>query len=1175
MEKTEVAYQVAPSRILRFWHKVEFFLPFDLQQVLDSKDAEWSVRRFSASQLRNGGADSLWRPRLPAGRRITGFEVYLGVFDKSELGEVTLRVVHEALTPDEEYEQEERGELEGPTCFARLKVNADGEPMLEEVSVSTVPWALGRIQRHGLHGLDFDAFLAGVETLKGDLGNFGAQRVPTNTSDEDGTVAGSADTPPLTGSDLAALLEVFYNWAGHRPEQQDHGAPVIVIRTLSVEDRAGKEAASSAQAQKSGTSPAQSAIVDEETDALEEDEAESAADAEPEIDILNSFYAKDIARAIASLERGEACPALERYLTPVQTASKLDLYRVEGRKHILAALAPDRLNTGHWPEEPQHAMSLMQQFALNSLFDELGEEGLFSVNGPPGTGKTTLLRDVFAENITRRARVLAGLEAAGDAFERDAVTVDFNGEQPCRIAPLRSDLTGYEMVVASSNNAAVENISRDLPKTRALGKSAWRDEQGKARIGYLKQVACNVAAKTGKGEYADLDVDNEPWGLIACALGKQANRRAFAERLRFDGQGSEQPPKGFNPERHQSLWSWRKRYQGPSFTEAREAFRKADQAVAQRQARLSRYAQLCTELQGMTLERFTAEATQTERRTREASDAAQTAVDGLGAELSLCDRQLAVLREEACLIEQERPWRWLRWLQRARDQKYRAELAHNRQQQRQWLTRRREADVRREEIQRQLQHAKAAHTRAQRELAARQHEWQALQTEWRSLSATFVQARGPDSADALEETRWQIDGLWRDDELNRLRSELLVAALGLHEAWLAEVLQKGGRFGSNLIAIGHLLSGKRLLQTEHALAIWQSLFLIVPVVSTTFASFANQFRGIGPNALGWLFIDEAGQAVPQAAVGALWRARRAVVVGDPLQIEPVFTVPIKLIEALAQSSGLPSDAKVEPHRTSVQVLADAGNPLGTCVGSGEDVRWIGSPLRVHRRCVDPMFSIANAIAYEGKMIFFAPDDPAKRLPPPDSLNTGESSWVHVPGKTQHKQVVMQQIELVHKALVSLYRRTGELPPVYVISPFRRIKDELIRRIVNLENWEVGAMPRRGDLRKWCREHIGTVHTFQGKEESIVWMVLGCDERTRGAAGWAAGKPNLLNVALTRAKHRFFTIGDANLWGELPHFMAAHSKVLPRIEPEVFLTRLEKSMRGDEADVVDVATLTEA
>jgi len=96
---------------------------------------------------------------------------------------------------------------------------------------------------------------------------------------------------------------------------------------------------------------------------------------------------------------------------------------------------------------------------------------------------------------------------------------------------------------------------------------------------------------------------------------------------------------------------------------------------------------------------------------------------------------------------------------------------------------------------------------------------------------------------------------------------------------------------------------------------------------------------------------------------------------------------------------------------------------------------------------------------------------------------------------------------------------------------------------------------KSTLIKWCNQNIGTVHTFQGKEERIVWMVLGCDSQSEGSIEWASGKPNILNVALTRAKQHFFVIGDIRLWGRKRYFQDALID-LPEISEEEFLRRIK-------------------
>ena len=440
-----------------------------------------------------------------------------------------------------------------------------------------------------------------------------------------------------------------------------------------------------------------------------------------------------------------------------------------------------------------------------------------------------------------------------------------------------------------------------------------------------------------------------------------------------------------------------------------------------------------------------------------------------------------------------------------------------------------------------------------------QAAWSSKELEWARIREEFADLKLPDKLSDLRADVFQKNGLWHDNELARLRSSLFASALALHEAWLAEVSKKrpGGAvsFHDNIWAIKNLLSNKRPDDRSHVALIWQSLFMIVPVVSTTFASFANQFRDLEASSLGWLFVDEAGQAVPQAAVGAVWRAQRAVVVGDPRQIEPVFTLPSRFISTLAELSRHTMDGFYAPQRASVQRLADDANRYGTYLSNGEEAPiWIGSPLRVHRRCIEPMFSWSNRIAYSNRMVFGLGSREKPNGPPIYC----ESMWIDIKGRTGRQQAVPEQTQFVTELLVHLYQQDGKMPSLYVISPFRAIKNELTRMLKEAD-WTRErsdlAAPKKKELNKWCAERVGTVHTFQGKEEDTVLMVLGADSEHPGAVEWASSKPNILNVALTRAQRRFFLIGDRQLWA-VGSFRVFEEK-FPSMRSDEFLGIVQK------------------
>lgn len=323
-------------------------------------------------------------------------------------------------------------------------------------------------------------------------------------------------------------------------------------------------------------------------------------------------------------------------------------------------------------------------------------------------------------------------------------------------------------------------------------------------------------------------------------------------------------------------------------------------------------------------------------------------------------------------------------------------------------------------------------------------------------------------------------------------------------------------------------------------ALFQALNLLTPVISSTFASVGRMFEDvqIGEDPLfGLLIIDEAGQAVPYAALGALARSRRAMIVGDPSQIEPVITGDVKELRvALGKRVLLPFKGDM----ASVQRLADAVNPYGHLRSNGEDDQWIGCPLVVHRRCISPMFDISNEISYQGSML----NETANlKKDVADSFYLKSSQWINVAGSERGNRdhYVDSQgdrvYEIVEDAFIKAVtaakkkdRESGKskgrvIPSLYIISPFKTV-------VRGLQNRLLSARPEVVDKDAWkvfVKQNIGTVHTFQGKEAHQVIFVLGCDTSRSCEGAIKFVNPNIVNVAASRAKYRLYVIADYAAW----------------------------------------------
>jgi len=258
----------------------------------------------------------------------------------------------------------------------------------------------------------------------------------------------------------------------------------------------------------------------------------------------------------------------------------------------------------------------------------------------------------------------------------------------------------------------------------------------------------------------------------------------------------------------------------------------------------------------------------------------------------------------------------------------------------------------------------------------------------------------------------------------------------------------------------------------------------------------------------------------------MWRSKRVVAVGDPLQLEPVVTVLHTTQVALARYHNV-ADTWL-PGRTSVQGLADRVTSLGTWLPGPDDSQvWVGAPLRVHRRCDSPMFDVVNSAVYAGLMIH---GTPARNQP----LTVGASTWIDVTSADADGHWIPAEGNVALQILDDLRRLGVDPSQIMAISPFRDTARQLGRLLD-------GRYPIVQ----------GTVHTAQGKEADVVLFILGGNPAKPGARRWAASQPNLLNVAVSRAKQRLYVVGNHGNWANLPYFNAL-ARALPTTSPQVWL-----------------------
>jgi very-short-patch-repair endonuclease len=360
-----------------------------------------------------------------------------------------------------------------------------------------------------------------------------------------------------------------------------------------------------------------------------------------------------------------------------------------------------------------------------------------------------------------------------------------------------------------------------------------------------------------------------------------------------------------------------------------------------------------------------------------------------------------------------------------------------------------------------------------------------------------------------------IESIW--ESIANGRAKLAKESLTLWEYWLR--LAPGRLSANDRHLLGEFAAVLRLLlqsDQDKQLAgrqVFSQYFKLFPSLVSMLSCWAVtslSTRGrvpLEPGFFDLVVIDEASQCDIASAIPLLFRAKAAVIIGDPKQLRHISSIQPRRDRELLHKHGLADGFANWAY--SENSIFDLASPL-----AGQDDIIM---LRDHHRSHADIIEFSNQHFYEGRLRIATKYDRLRR----PALDEPTVRWVSVQGAvTRPGSGALNEIEAraVVKEIERLGIQQGYQGTVGVVTPFRAQANR-IRDLVNAHS-NAALLLSRLDLL------IDTVHKFQGDERDVmIFSPVVSKNISDGALGFLKKTGNLFNVAITRARAALVVVGD--------------------------------------------------